>query len=142
MGAFHAGLGQVGDGGTDVVGQHALEPPAVAALEEQLAEAAEEHARFFHARAFYPCAGRLARGWALPANSRAASPRAIAAPSMSAAVVWRESEKRSTPVRSGRPMAFKVGLRPAVREAQAEPAEASTPRASSACKSGSAGKPG
>src|SRR6185437_5538209 len=75
-------------------------------------------------------------------TSRAASRSAATVPSTSAAVVSRESEKRSTPVRSSTPIAFKVGLGPAVLDAQAEPAEASTPRASSACRRGSAGNPG
>ena len=39
-------------------------------------------------------------------------------------------------------MALRAGLGPAVREAQAAPAEAITPRASRACSSGSAGRPG
>src|SRR5437868_15198237 len=99
---------------------------------------------------FYPRAGRLARGdaWSelgsaergpsrggagtLPGSpaldvvpgpvdtSRAASRRATTAPSTSAVVVSRESEKRSTPVRSSRPSAFRVGLGPAVFDAQAE----------------------
>ena len=57
---------------------------------------------------------------------------------------WYGAKTRSgnTAVRLSTPIAFSVGLGPAVRDAQAEPAEASTPRASSACSSGSAGRPG
>ena len=73
---------------------------------------------------------------------RAPRRSAATAASTSAAVVSRDSEKRSTPVRSSTPIAFKVALGPAVLDAQADPADASTPRASSACSSGSAGSPG
>ena len=98
----------------------ALEAPAVAALEEELAVAAEDDAPVLrgHGRA----SSTRARGaWRGERPRRRPRPRAAASREggrprrrRRPAVVSRESEKRSTPVRSSTPIAFKVGLGPAV----------------------------
>ena len=127
VGLLDAGARQIGQRGAHVVGEHALERAAVPALQEQLAVAAEDDA--LHGCGVLP---ERARGVDEGGDRPSASPFGVR----------RENEKRSTAVRSSIPIAFSVGLGPAVRDAQAEPADASTPRASSACSSGSAGRPG
>ena len=128
VGLLDAGARQIGQRGAHVVGEHALERAAVPALQEQLAVAAEDDA-------LHGCG-------VLPERARGVDEGGDRLVGVGRSVVWRENEKRSTAVRSSTPIAFSVGLGPAVRDAQAEPADASTPRASSACSSGSAGRPG
>ena len=89
-------------------------------------------------------AGFYPRGVSEPSSSRAATATRARDRGVGVGVRWCGAKTRSAARPCGRrcrsPSAS--GWGPRVRDAQAEPAEASTPRASSACSSGSAGRPG
>ena len=134
--------GEIGDGRADVVAQHALEATAVAALEKELAVAAENDAPVLrHGRGLLPARGALGEGRDRMRAMRAASRSAATAPSTSACVVSRDSEKRSTAgaVVDADRLQGRAGAGRARGAGRAGRGE--TPRASSACSSGSAGQP-